>query len=340
MVALFCAAMLVQTANAAGTGECGAGPEEAGAAQGLFTLEGVAYQESDLPEALQQRLYEVRLGYYEQQQQIFDAALIDLELAERAKEANSTREAVTAELFAVEPPGEAMVAGFYEANKARINQPFDAVRDRIAQMLIQRQVQSKQNLFVEQVKKARNFRSNISQPIAPVSDIATAGFPSKGGENAKVTVVEFADYQCPHCKHAAEGMRKLIERFGDDLRFVFMDLPVNPSGISRKVAVGAACADQQDEFWAYHDLAFERQETLSETSPTELAEGVQLDMDAFKSCMDSSFGTDRVASAEAEARKLGLSSTPSIFLNGRKLKVHDFETELGDAIAEAIAGGG
>jgi protein-disulfide isomerase len=64
-----------------------------------------------------------------------------------------------------------------------------------------------------------------------------------------VTIVEFADYQCPHCKIAAESLKKVTEKFKGKVRLVFMDYPINPSGISRAVAEASHCALEQGKFW-------------------------------------------------------------------------------------------
>ena len=150
------------------------------------------------------------------------------------------------------------------------------------------------------------------------------------------TLYVYFDYQCPHCKQAAGVLRTLVERYPNELRIVYMDLPINSSGISRIIAEGAACADQQNEFWAFHDLAFEHQATLSKESVAQFVSELGLDAGEFERCMKSEFPQERVAVSERQASELGLTSTQTLFLNGRKLHLHDMETELVEAIESLL----
>jgi len=139
------------------------------------------------------------------------------------------------------------------------------------------------------------------------------------------------------CVKLTVPLRRIAERYRDEVRIVFMDFPINPSGISRAVAEGAACADRQDGFWRYHDLAFDRQGGLSRDSAAQLAAELGIDVEAFRACLDSAFPRERVARSEAQARRLGLSATPTIFLNGRRLHLHDLENDLPREIDKILA---
>ena len=128
--------------------------------------------------------------------------------------------------------------------------------------------------MIEKIKKETSFEFLLKKPIAPVVNINIDGFPMTGNKKSEVTVVEFADYQCPHCKHAYEIMKKLKKDHKDKFKLVFIDFPINRSGISRKVAEGAYCAMQQGKFWEYHGAAFDAQSSLNNDSAKSLAEGL------------------------------------------------------------------
>ena len=305
--------------------------------QPLCRLDGVEFHEYDLPPALQQTLFDVRLQYYRQRLEVVDAAVLEHYLEQRADGSGKTKQALSDELLAVKTPDDAAVEGFYKANRARIAYPLDTVREQIRQMLVREGVREKRAALVAEVKLAEPFEVAIAEPVAPFVDIDIEGFPSKGKGTAKVTIVEFADYQCPHCKDAAESLRAVYEHYPGDVRVVFMDFPINRSGISRVVAEGAACAAEQDSFWPYHDLAFARQNALAKSSPAEFAEALGLDTAAFAACMKTTLPAAQVGKGEQEAARLGLRSTPTLFLNGRRLHLHDLERELPLAIEEALA---
>ena len=107
-----------------------------------------------------------------------------------------------------------------------------------------------------------------------------------------------------------------------------------------ELAEGAACADMQGRFWEYHDLAFQRQASLARASVLQFARELKLDMSAFEDCLNSDFPKARVAQGEDQARALGLTSTPTLFLNGRKLHLHDIERELIEAIEKLLSAKG
>ncbi|MEZ5449825.1 MAG: thioredoxin domain-containing protein [Thiolinea sp.] len=171
-----------------------------------------------------------------------------------------------------------------------------------------------------------------------MAGINVEGLPAKGPEDAKVVLVEFADYQCPHCKHAGDALKPIAEQFKDDLRIVYADFPINRSGVSRKVAEGAACAFQQDKFWEYNALAFDSQRDLKADSAKKLAEELKLDMEAFDKCLASDYPAQQVARGEEEGKRLGVDATPSLFLNGRRLHLNDLAAELPKEIEQILAG--
>ncbi|MCB1860308.1 MAG: DsbA family protein [Gammaproteobacteria bacterium] len=302
----------------------------------LFKLDGVEYRESDLSDSLKQVLYDARLKYYKETISVIDSAVMELEIERRALVSGRTKEEMAKESLAVQVPDDADIEMFYESNKARIGYPLDMVQDQLRALLVQRAKEEKEAEIISEAKRNRAFSLALQTPVAPEVKITTEGFPNKGNPNAKVTIIEFADYQCPHCKSAASAINKIVKRYGNDVRVVYMDFPINRSGISRAIAEGAACADQQGKFWPYHDLAFERQQNLERDSGIGFAKELGIDVDAFKACLESQFPRDRIAKSESEATRLGLKSTPTLFLNGRQLHLHDLETELSAAVEQAI----
>ena len=265
-----------------------------------------------------------------------DDAVFDTHVADLATETGRDPATVRGELLAAEPPTDAEVEALYAANRERIGAPLEQVRPRIEQFITaQRQAGRKRQVLLALAGEGR-FETALAAPQPPRIDIAIDGFPSRGAEQPKVTVVEFADYQCPYCRDAAGVLHELLKSNPDTLRVVYIDFPINPSGISREVAMGAVCAAEQDRYWDYHDLAFERQRQLDTQAATMLAGLLSLDTAAFESCLDKPETAAQVARAESEARRLGLDSTPTLFLNGRRLILQDIRNELPRVVEAAI----
>jgi len=306
----------------------------------LFRLDGRDYRVSDLPARLALARYDLEFEHHFKLGQLIDDALFDAHVAGLAATTGREPAAVRAELLATEPPTDAEVETLYAANRERIGAPLDQVRTRIAQFITaQRQEGRKRQVLLALAGEGR-FQSAQTAPTPPTIDIATDGFPARGATQPKVTVVEFADYQCPFCRAAAGVLHELLASNPETLRVVYIDFPINPSGISRTVAMGAVCAAEQDRYWDYHDLAFERQRQLDAEAATTLAGLLSLDSATFQNCLAKPETAAQVARAENEARRLGLDSTPSLFLNGRRLILQDIQNELPRVVEAAIEAAG
>ena len=294
----------------------------------LYQFNGRNFKNIDFPVSLQAALYDAELQYYKAQKAIVDQAILLTEVERLAQESGRSNEDVVKELFYVDPPAREEVEEFYERNKEQIAAPLEAVEIQIVQALIQQKAQERQVRMLEELKETNGFELTLPKPVAPHAELAIDGFPRKGANNPKVTIVEFADYQCPHCQKAAEVLSEMLDRYPDDLEIVYVDFPINRSGISRIVAEGAVCANQQGMFWKYHDLVYADQVILNENTPTQIAEALKLDMTSFEACLMSPSPKEHVRRAEDEALRLGLTSTPTLFLNGRRLHLHDLSSEL------------
>jgi protein-disulfide isomerase len=149
------------------------------------------------------------------------------------------------------------------------------------------------------------------------------GNPSKGPADARVTLVEFSDFQCPHCRQLYEAMKILGPQY-PQIRIVFKDLPIaaiHPWAMT--AALGGRCAYIQspDAFWVIHDGLFENQGFISAANIweklLELAGRAGLDKDAFKTCLASPEAQKAVEANMADAQVMSVNSTPTVFVNGR-----------------------
>jgi len=148
---------------------------------------------------------------------------------------------------------------------------------------------------------------------------------SKGSEDAPITIVEFSEYECPYCKkYIDESYFKILEEYGDEVFYVFRDYPLGFHKHSQNTAEAARCAGDQGKYWEYHDKLFEEQETWkAESDATDLlvsyAEELGLDKEKFSSCLTEGKFVDAIKSDFELGQKVGVSGTPSFFVNGRLL---------------------
>jgi protein-disulfide isomerase len=145
------------------------------------------------------------------------------------------------------------------------------------------------------------------------------GAPTAGPTNAKVTVVEFSDFECGFCASAATTMQKLKKKYGNRVRFVFKHLPLKFHKKAKLAAIASMAANEQGKFWEFHDLLFKNQKKLGKPLYLRLARQLKLDMKAFKAALNSKKYDTRIAEDYAEGRWAGADGTPAFFVNGRRM---------------------
>jgi protein-disulfide isomerase len=144
----------------------------------------------------------------------------------------------------------------------------------------------------------------------------------RGPRNAPVTVVEYGDFQCPHCKKALGAVNLMLARFEDRVRFAFRPFPlegVHPHALA--AAVAAECAASQGKFWEMHDLLFEKQEHLELRRLFDYARTLGLDMERFTAEMGDQIYLQRVRANQKSGDASGVRGTPTFFVNGELVDV-------------------
>ncbi len=143
--------------------------------------------------------------------------------------------------------------------------------------------------------------------------------PSFGPADAKVTVVEFSDFQCPYCARAAQVARDLKKKYPTQVRFVFRQYPLSFHQNAQKASEAALAANAQGKFWAYHDKLFENQQALGLTDLKRYAADVGLNAAAVDSALESSQYAEAVKADVALGDKVYVQGTPTLFVNGKRV---------------------
>jgi protein-disulfide isomerase len=139
--------------------------------------------------------------------------------------------------------------------------------------------------------------------------------PVLGPEDAPITIIEFSDFRCPYCKRfRQETFDQLLDAYPDQIRFIYRDFPV-VGGF--EAAIASECADEQGEYWAYHDLLFsDEYAELSSDAYLAYADQLALDLDSFSSCLEEQQFASEVEDDARYAAGLGVTGTPTFFING------------------------
>jgi protein-disulfide isomerase len=158
-----------------------------------------------------------------------------------------------------------------------------------------------------------------ARPTAYRKPTAPAEAPSFGPKDAKVTIVEWSDFQCPFCSRAVPTLKQVKEQYGNDVRVLFRHQPLSFHPNAQVAAEASMAAHEQGKFWEMHDKMFENQRALDRASLDKYAEELGLDVAKFKAALDSKKYEAYVKKDAQEGSAVGANGTPTFFVNGREL---------------------
>ncbi|MBI4700387.1 MAG: thioredoxin domain-containing protein [Deltaproteobacteria bacterium] len=156
------------------------------------------------------------------------------------------------------------------------------------------------------------------------------GSPVLGPADAPVTIVEWADFQCPACAGIAPLLEDLLRRFSGKVRLVFKHYPLYGHAFAEPAARAAFAAADQGKFWPMHALLFAAERGLAQPELEGYAQQLGLDLGRFRQAMGSAEAAARLARDRAQGDSLGVGATPTLFINGREVPLSRFEDPLGE----------
>jgi protein-disulfide isomerase len=148
--------------------------------------------------------------------------------------------------------------------------------------------------------------------------IPTQGAPVTGPANARITLVEFSDFQCPYCSKASVQIAAILKAYPKDVKLIFKQYPLDSHPQAQICAQGALAAHQQGKFWQLHDLMFANRTRLSRQAILLWAQTTGVDMKRFTADLDSDAIKKAVARDLADGEKAGVEGTPTVFIDGRR----------------------
>lgn len=170
-------------------------------------------------------------------------------------------------------------------------------------------------------KKEREEAYQLRFSPNKTKTIVTDGSPDMGPPDAVVTIVEWADFQCPTCAMMAPLLEDFVKRYNGQVRLVYKFYPLESHKQGEPAARAAFAAMQQGKFWEMHHALFENQMSLDANEIERLAKGIGLKIDQFRQDMASKETTERLQKDKKQADELGLDGTPFIFINGRRVEL-------------------
>ncbi len=286
--------------------------------------------------ALRQQEYDVRreaLG------ELIEKRLFEHEAARRGLTVEALlSEEVEKKLPPVDPRQAEML---YVQNRAQLgNRPFGEVRGQIDAFLQEQGRLARRAAFRQELEAGAAVQVLLKPPRYEVSVPADA--PVHGPASAPVTMVAFADYQCPYCQRGEQTVAQLQERYGDKLRLVHRDFPLDFHPRARVAARASHCAGEQGRFWEYHRGLLLQPGDYGDAELAARARALGLQEAPFASCLASPRFDARIAQGLDDGRKLGVNSTPTFFINGRMVsgaRSVDYFAQVIDEELHAKSGG-
>jgi protein-disulfide isomerase len=267
---------------------------------------------SDLQQFEGGKLLQAEFQYYLNERKALEELIDNRLLADEArKKGIPLEQLLETEVYKnVKDPTEDQLEVYYEGLDTQDS--FQSVHDDVLQHIRELRRGKARAAYVEQLRKQAEIHIELLPPSAQV-DIAKAY--ARGSASAPVVLVEFADYQCPYCQKVNTQIQQLKKEYGDKLTVVYKDFPLPMHHGSEKAAEASRCAGEQGKFWEYHDVLFYSKLTELDALK-EHARVLKLDGDRFDTCLDSGAEAAAVKKDLDEAKSLGLTGTPSFFVNG------------------------
>jgi protein-disulfide isomerase len=269
-----------------------------------------------------EKLFEVEEQRYQARRQVIDQLMFKELVTAKAKEKGVSEEQwMQGEIDAkVKPPSDQEIAEFFEKNKEGMppGTTIDMVKPRIIDYMTRDQKGTLVRALFDDLKKQAGAEVLLAAPKKPKKEVEAKG-PARGPEGAKVTIVEFSDFQCPFCSKAHDTVEEVMTAYPGKVRLVFRHFPLDFHAQAPKAAEASLCANEQGKFWEYHDVLFKNQSKLQIEDLKAHATSMGLDGPKFNECLDSGrMGATVKADMEA-GQKAGVNGTPAFFINGNVL---------------------
>jgi protein-disulfide isomerase len=212
---------------------------------------------------------------------------------------------------------EADIKAFYQQNEKRFGgKSYDEVKDKAAKILADTKKREAMMAFIDGLRTKSEVKLALAAPEMPRMDVSVDDDAIRGHKDAKVTIVEFADFQCPYCSKVLPTMKELLTEYDGKVRWVYRDyaLPFHKRAVP--AAIAAECAKRQGKFWEMHDIIMENQRTIEDADLERMAGQIALNLSDWKACLNDPSAADEVQKDQKAAQDLGVTGTPAFFING------------------------
>jgi protein-disulfide isomerase len=288
---------------------------------------------AELEQKQANKLLQARYKYYVAQRDALEQYIEDRLLEMEAKKESVTIDELLKRHVSVnvQEPTEDQLRFYYEG--VQTDEPYETARPNIIETVHQLRMKKARAAYIAQLRADYGVVVELIQPSAHVE---AGNAPRLGSDKAAVQIIEYSDYQCPYCQKVNNDLMRLRQQFGDQVSLVYKDFPLPMHPQAAKAAEGARCAGAQGKFWEFHDFLFDTKKLQVSEMKAE-ARALKLDGDRFDQCLDKGEQFDGLKKEAQEAQRLGLTGTPSFFINGHFMSGAIGYAKLRETVLQELA---
>jgi protein-disulfide isomerase len=307
----------------------------------LLKVDGDVISTASLPKEVRMEYYMLENSIYSAKENFANQVALRMLLAKDSHK-DSKELPPLKDLIPLQPVSDLEAKQYYDQITARMGkavfggQSFDQIKTQLENRINQERGAQLMNQKIDEFQKGGRFEFLLKHPESPAVDLDLTGYAVRGNPKAKVTLVEVADYLCPHCREAQPAIEKVYQEFKDKIKFVQVTYPLNPNMLSGALAKGAFCALKQgnDLFWKYHAAAFQvpwdknnapagqNPDSYFSSVAVDVAKSVGLNDTAFAACLSSKEANDSLSAMQSQFNESkGFQGTPTFYLNNKMVQI-------------------
>jgi len=276
--------------------------------------------EADLVKGIESDLYEAELKVYEIKYAKLQAMLLERFMNQDPDKKGLTNdEFLDKHIAKTVKVTDAQIEAFIKERQIPKDQINPEIKARIVEYLTVESKKVAVDTWIAAKTKKTPVEIYIQKPALPTFEVNVGDAPFKGASDAKVTIVEFSDFQCPFCSKGAQVLSALEKKYGKKIKIAFKHYPLPFHAQARIASEASMCANEQDSkfFWKMHDAMFADQSKLDKDNLIATAKKAGVKEAEFKACLEAGKYKAKIDADVAQGTALGIKSTPTFFINGK-----------------------
>ncbi len=291
-------------------------------AETVYKIGGKTYSMEQVKSEAPSDFYDIQKKTYELIERKASEAYLDYFFEKQGKKTNKSPEEARAlyfkEMIKVSDAQIKSTIAKYKSNPQLAKMGEKERWETIKTYLVNRERQTVVAQIISKAKKSKDLVVVYAKPQKPKFDIPVSSTDHvKGPASAKLTVVEFSDFECPYCSRAKNQVYEILKKYKGQVRVVFKHFPLSFHKNAELASEYACCAEEQGKFWEMHDKIFDNQRALKLNDLKKYSKALSLDEKKMDKCIQSSKCKVKIAQDKQLGAKLGVAGTPTFFINGR-----------------------